>query len=97
MKHSNVIWELLKLLAAIFIGMMIWLWIFATLPGEGVDENEFFPGATCVLGVATGLAATMVLKFNALQQARQHIKAASSNINDASVFSFFTLHKNAAC
>lgn len=80
MKQSNVILELLKLLAAIFIGMMIWLWIFATLPGDGVDENEFFPGATCVLGVATGLAATLVLKFNGLQQARQHFKAAASDI-----------------
>ena len=81
MKQGNVLLELLKLFGAILIGMLIWLWIFATLPGEGVDENEFFPGATCVLGVATGLAAAMILKFNNLQQSRQHIKAASSDIH----------------
>lgn len=81
MKQSNVIWELFKVLVAILLGMFIWVWIFATLPGEGsVDDKEFFPGAICVLGIATGFIATMILKFNGLQQARQHIKAAASDI-----------------
>ena len=81
MKQTNVVWELFKVLIAILLGMFIWVWIIATLPGEGsVDDKEFFPGAICVLGIATGFIATMILKFNALQQARQHIKAAASDI-----------------
>lgn len=80
MKQNNAILELLKLLASILIGMLIWVWIFATLPGGSVDDSEFFPGATCILGTATGLLAMLGMKYNGLQQARQHIKAAASDI-----------------
>lgn len=80
MKQSNVIWEMFKLLVAILLGIFIWVWIFACLPGGSVDETEFFPGATTVFGIATGLIVTLGMKFNALQRARQHIKASASNI-----------------
>lgn len=76
MKKNNVVWELFQVLIAILMGMFIWMWIFAALPGE----EEIFPGAICLLGVATGFATVMILKFNGLQQDRQHIRAAASDI-----------------
>lgn len=80
MEHNNILLKLLKMLGAILLGMLIWLWIFAMLPGDSVEETEFFPGATCVLGIATGVLGILILQFNGLQRDRQHIKAAASDI-----------------
>ncbi len=80
MKSPSILKELLKLLGAILLGIFIWVWIFASLPGGGVEESEFFPGATTVLGIATAFVMLLGVRFNTLQRNRQHVKAALSNI-----------------
>ena len=48
MKKTNVALELLKMLLAFLAGCLLWVFIFAFMPGESVDESEPFAGATTV-------------------------------------------------
>lgn len=64
MKKSNVILELLKILVSFLLGSILWVFIFAFMPGESVDENEPFEGSVVVFGIATGALVLLGTKYN---------------------------------
>lgn len=80
MKKHNLALELLKLGVSFVIGWILWVFIFACMPGDGVDESEFFPGASVVFGILTGVLVTLGNKYNYIQKAFQTTKSTKSNI-----------------
>ena len=80
MKKSNVILELLKILVSFLLGSILWVFIFAFMPGESVDENEPFEGSVVVFGIATGALVLLGTKYNTIQKAYQNTKSTYSNI-----------------
>lgn len=82
MKKSNVLIELLKLLAAIVIGWVLWIVIFTfTITPDNAEMTvEPFNGAAFLFGAITGLLIELGLKYNAVRKAYQQIKSSFSNI-----------------
>ena len=80
MKKTNVALELFKMLLAFLAGCLLWVFIFAFMPGDSVDESEPFAGATTVFGIATGAIVLLGTKYNTIQKAFQNTKSTYSNI-----------------
>ena len=82
-KRENSVLQMLKILAIYLIGCLLWLLIFsiAMEPDETGATSQPFPGAICILGIATGTIVVLVVNYNSMQQAFQKTKAAFSNIN----------------
>lgn len=82
MQKKNVLLELLKLIGMVIAGWLLWLIIFSTfMPADETGATtEPFPGAIVILGIATALIVSLVVKYNTMQKAFQKTKAAFSNI-----------------
>lgn len=79
MKKPNAAIEILKILAALLAGWLLWVCIFSALsPAEEMVEP--FAGAAVLLGVLTGLAVSAGLQYNAVHKARQEARSAESGI-----------------
>ena len=68
MKKTNVALELFKMLLAFLAGCLLWVFIFAFMPGDSVDESAPFDGAVLVFGVATGAIVLLGTKYNTIQK-----------------------------
>lgn len=80
MQEKNIVVETLKTLGAVVVGWLIWTVIFACMPGESVEANEPFAGASLVFGLLTVLILMIIIKYNAVTELYQNMMAAFSNI-----------------
>ena len=80
MEEKNIVVETLKLLGAVVAGWLIWTVIFACMPGESVEVNEPFTGASLVFGIITVLILVLIIRYNAVTMLYQNMMAAFSNI-----------------
>lgn len=80
MKKTNVAFELFKMLLAFILGCLLWVFVFAFMPGDSVDESAPFDGAVVVFGVITGLLVVFGGRYNSIQKALQNTKSTFSNI-----------------
>jgi len=80
MEEKNIVVETLKLLGAVVAGWLIWTIIFACMPGESVEANEPFAGASLVFGIITVLLLILIIRYNAVTMLYQNMMAAFSNI-----------------
>ncbi len=80
MKKHNLALELLKIGVSIILGWLLWVFIFACMPGNDVESAEPFPSASIVLGILTGVLITFVNKYNTIQKAFQNTKSTRSSI-----------------
>lgn len=82
---KSVLLEMLKLMGMAVAGWFLWILIFA---GTTVPEGEenipyFFQQISLVLGLLTGVAIFLGLKFNTLHRSRQQAAKKESNIHIA--------------
>lgn len=80
MREKNIFLETLKVMGAIIAAWLLWVVVFASLPGESVEENVPFTGACFVFGLLTVIIVMIVIKYNYLTKLYQRIKSAKSNI-----------------
>lgn len=83
MKRDNAALQILKILATYLAGCLLWLLIFSMSMPPDADgaTTEPFPGAICILGIATATMIVFVFNYNAMQKALQKTRSMASNID----------------
>lgn len=81
MKINSLIYELLKLFGALFVGWVIWLIIFSMAAPADAENIEPFRGAIALFGAVTGLIVSLVMKFNSINNLKQKARSSFNSIN----------------
>lgn len=81
MKSGSVLVALLKLFGLCIISWLLWVFIFsAVTPAEEEMISDFLSALSMVLGVLTGLIASIGLSYNGAARKWNQLQASASNI-----------------